>query len=104
MSETGAVENRTERYYREQCPIIPALMYKKGNEYNSTRFGISWLFFRVTDAMTPWPAFSIEISGARISFLYIALYICLPWSWKINSWSQQNFWRIGAKSKYKWMR
>lgn len=102
--ETGNASATQERYYWVIFPIIPTFMLRKGDEWNSLRFGFRWLFFMITDQMTPWPSLSLELFSVRFSFLYLGFYFQLPPILKITRWSHQNLWRVGARSKYKWMR
>jgi len=105
--ENGVEEKASSRFYDGKFHFYPALMFKKGDRYNSKRFGISWLWFTVMDAMTPWPGIEIGIGGFRISFLYVNFFFSIANSrlvWKLSSWSHKNLWRVGEKSKYKWLR
>lgn len=108
MNEECGSTYREPWYQKRVFPLIPIITFNKGDEWNSTRIGINWLFFMIWDSMTPWPEFNLYFEGHGTGFRlciipYISFHFKIPfpyWTRFEHEW----FWRRGRRSKFKWMR
>lgn len=111
MNESVCATTTREPWYKNtRFPLIPVLKIKKGNEWNSRGFTFTWLGLMISDAMSPHLDFhfyilSHSLIGFRVGIPYVNIWFHLvPIHYKIGSFIQNWTWRVGAKSKFKWMR
>ena len=108
MSELCVSMEKPVWYKHHLFPLVPMFWYREGNEHNSRDFQLNWLFFRLSSMMTPYPSINAYVEGHGIGFsvrfLYLMLNVSIPFWGKWQRYEHDYIWRIGAKSKFKWMR
>lgn len=97
-------------YKKSRFPLVPVIRIKKGDQWNSRGFMFSWLGLSVGDAMSPQFDFHLHFSahsliGFRLGLPYLNIWFSLlPLPYFFSSTIQNWTWRVGERSKFKWMR
>lgn len=96
------------RFYDGKFHWYPAILNKPGDEHNSRRLGVSWLWFLICDNMAPTLSIDVTLEfwgfTVRISVPYISFYLRILFPTKLDSWAHRNLWRVGERSKYGWQK
>jgi hypothetical protein len=112
MKDSGSVQpammTNQHPFYQNKIAWFPICIYEKGNEHNSTKVAARWLCFLISDAMSVGLDFSLDLDlsmlSLRIGIPWVNFYIRFPMPHKLDMWAHRNLWRVGERSKFKWMR